>query len=120
MRVTSDLVGAVFEADIILCVTPSEHMRGVFAQIAPMLTRNQIIVSATKGLEETSLLRMSQVDRLAYQQSLRRPQRPILRRGSRSRYPHRHRRRRLRHHRRPHHPARVQLARRSASTPTTT
>jgi glycerol-3-phosphate dehydrogenase (NAD(P)+) len=61
VHVTSDLAAAVFEADIVLCVTPSEHMRGVFGQIAPVLTRNQIIVSATKGLEETSLLRMSQV-----------------------------------------------------------
>jgi glycerol-3-phosphate dehydrogenase (NAD(P)+) len=61
VRVTSDLVGSVFEADIVLCVTPSEHMRVVFGQIAPVLTRNQIVVSATKGLEESSLLRMSQV-----------------------------------------------------------
>jgi glycerol-3-phosphate dehydrogenase (NAD(P)+) len=61
VEVTSDLVASVFEADIVLCVTPSEHMRGVFGQIAPLLTRDQIIVSATKGLEETSLLRMSQV-----------------------------------------------------------
>ena len=61
VHVTSDLVGSVFEADIVLCVTPSEHMRRVFGQIAPVLTRDQIIVSATKGLEEPSLLRMSQV-----------------------------------------------------------
>ena len=61
VRVTSDLPAAVFEADIVLCVTPSEHMRGVFGQIAPLLTRDQIVVSATKGLEEPSLLRMSQV-----------------------------------------------------------
>ena len=59
--VTSDLAAAIFEADIVLCVTPSEHMRSIFGQIAPVLTREQIIVSATKGLEETSLLRMSQV-----------------------------------------------------------
>jgi glycerol-3-phosphate dehydrogenase (NAD(P)+) len=59
--VTSDLPATVFEADIVLCVTPSEHMRRVFGQIAPLLTRDQIIVSATKGLEEPSLLRMSQV-----------------------------------------------------------
>lgn len=59
--VTSDLAAAVEGAEIVLCVTPSEHMRGVVGQIAPMLERNQIIVSATKGLEERSLLRMSQV-----------------------------------------------------------
>jgi glycerol-3-phosphate dehydrogenase (NAD(P)+) len=59
--VTSDLAKAVKGADIVLCVTPSEHMRRVVGQIAPLLTRDQIVVSATKGLEEVSLLRMSQV-----------------------------------------------------------
>jgi glycerol-3-phosphate dehydrogenase (NAD(P)+) len=61
VQVTSDLAAAVEDADIVLCVTPSEHMRRTVAQIAPLLARDQIIVSATKGLEEVSLLRMSQV-----------------------------------------------------------
>lgn len=61
IHVTSDLPGAIFEADIILCVMPSQHLRGVVSHIAPMLTRNQIIVSASKGLEEVTYLRMSQV-----------------------------------------------------------
>jgi glycerol-3-phosphate dehydrogenase (NAD(P)+) len=59
--VTSDLPSAIFEADILLCVTPSQHLRGVITHIAPLLTRNQIILSATKGIEETTFLRMSQV-----------------------------------------------------------
>jgi glycerol-3-phosphate dehydrogenase (NAD(P)+) len=59
--VTSDLPRAIFEADILLCVTPSQHLRSVVTHIAPMLTRNQIIVGASKGLEETTFLRMSQV-----------------------------------------------------------
>jgi len=59
--VTADLAEAVKAAEIVLCVTPSEHMRGVVGQIAPHLTSNQIVVSAAKGLEKTSLLRMSQV-----------------------------------------------------------
>jgi glycerol-3-phosphate dehydrogenase (NAD(P)+) len=59
--VTSELAVAVEGADLVLCVTPSEHMRSVVSSIAPLLMRGQIIVSATKGLEETSLLRMSQV-----------------------------------------------------------
>ncbi len=58
--VTADLA-AVKDAEIVLCVTPSEHLRGVMKQIAPLLSRDQILVSATKGLEEKSLLRMSQV-----------------------------------------------------------
>ncbi len=52
--VTSELEVAVAEADFVLCVTPSEHMRGVVGRIAPMLTRDQMVVSATKGLEEGS------------------------------------------------------------------
>jgi glycerol-3-phosphate dehydrogenase (NAD(P)+) len=61
VMVTSDIARSVFEADIILCVTPSEYLRGVFGNIAPVLDRDQVIVSATKGLEEGTLLRMSQV-----------------------------------------------------------
>lgn len=59
--VTSDLPRAIFEADTLLCVTPSQHLRGVIAHIAPLLTRDQVIVSASKGIEEHTFLRMSQV-----------------------------------------------------------
>jgi glycerol-3-phosphate dehydrogenase (NAD(P)+) len=59
--ITADLPRAIFEADILLCVTPSQHLRGVITHIAPLLTRDQIILSASKGLEEQTFLRMSQV-----------------------------------------------------------
>ncbi len=61
VKVTSDLLASIFEAEIILCVTPSQHLRATIAQIAPVLTRDQILVSASKGMEEASFLRMSQV-----------------------------------------------------------
>jgi glycerol-3-phosphate dehydrogenase (NAD(P)+) len=61
IHVTSDLPRAIFESDILLCVPPSQHLRGIIAHISPMLTRNQIILSASKGIEETTFLRMSQV-----------------------------------------------------------
>jgi glycerol-3-phosphate dehydrogenase (NAD(P)+) len=61
IQITSDLPRAIFEADILLCVTPSQHLRGIITHIAPLLTRNQIILSATKGIEEKTFLRMSQV-----------------------------------------------------------
>lgn len=61
VQITSDLPGAIFEADILLCVTPSQHLRGIMSEIAPLLTRNQVILSASKGIEEGSFLRMSQV-----------------------------------------------------------
>ncbi len=59
--ITADLPRAIFEADVLLCVTPSQHLRGVITQIAPLLTKNQIVLSASKGLEETTFLRMSQL-----------------------------------------------------------
>jgi glycerol-3-phosphate dehydrogenase (NAD(P)+) len=59
--ITADLPRAIFEADVLLCVTPSQHLRDVITQIAPLLTKNQIVLSASKGLEETTFLRMSQV-----------------------------------------------------------
>ena len=61
IQVTSDLPRAIFEADILLCVTPSQYLRETIAHIAPLLTPNQMILSASKGLEEGSNLRMTQV-----------------------------------------------------------
>jgi glycerol-3-phosphate dehydrogenase (NAD(P)+) len=61
INVTPDLPGAIFEADILLCVTPSQHLRETIAHIAPLLTRNQIILSASKGIEERTHLRMTQI-----------------------------------------------------------
>ena len=61
VQVTSDLLAAIFEADIIVSVTPSAHLRSTLQKIAPALTRNQIILCASKGLEETTFLRVTQV-----------------------------------------------------------
>lgn len=61
IHVTSDLPGAIFEADILLCVTPSQYLRETLTHIAPLLTRDQIILSASKGIEDGSFLRMTQV-----------------------------------------------------------
>jgi glycerol-3-phosphate dehydrogenase (NAD(P)+) len=61
VQITADLPGAIFEADILLCVTPSQHLRSTLSTIAPLLTRNQVIISASKGIEDRSFHRMSQV-----------------------------------------------------------
>ena len=52
---------AVGEAEIVVSVIPSEFLRATFTRLRPHLHAGQIIVSATKGVEEHSLLRMSQV-----------------------------------------------------------
>ena len=59
--ITADLPAAIFEADILLCATPSQYLRETIAHIAPLLTRDQLLLSAAKGLEEGSNLRMTQV-----------------------------------------------------------
>jgi glycerol-3-phosphate dehydrogenase (NAD(P)+) len=61
VEITADLPGAIFEADILLCVTPAQVLRRTLAEIAPLLTPDQVILSASKGLEETTFLRMTQV-----------------------------------------------------------
>jgi len=48
-------------ADIALGVMPSQHARGLYAEMRQHLNPSAILVSATKGLERTSLLRMSEV-----------------------------------------------------------
>jgi glycerol-3-phosphate dehydrogenase (NAD(P)+) len=54
---------ALAGADIVLSVMPSHVVREVYAEMNPWLTPTMRLVSATKGLEAGSLLRMSQVIR---------------------------------------------------------
>jgi glycerol-3-phosphate dehydrogenase (NAD(P)+) len=61
ITITSDIHRAADGADILLCVTPSQNLRGIIAQLAPSLSSQQIILSASKGIEDKSFLRMSQV-----------------------------------------------------------
>jgi glycerol-3-phosphate dehydrogenase (NAD(P)+) len=56
-----DLAEALEGADIVVSVMPSQHCRRLFEQMRPLLRTQTMIVSATKGLEETSLLRMTEV-----------------------------------------------------------
>ena len=110
IEVTADLPRAIFEADILLSVTPSQNLRETIAHIAPLLTPEQIILSASKGLEEGTHLRMTPGHRRRHPEPLRHAQRPLFRPGGRRRFPHRGRRR-LRPPADQHlHPARVRLA----------
>jgi len=57
----NDLEGAIKDAQIIVSVMPSQHCRALFERMRPMISPQTLIVSATKGLEEDSLLRMTEV-----------------------------------------------------------
>ena len=61
LLVTGALDEALDDTEIIVSVMPSQHCRALFQQVAPHLKSEALIVSATKGLEETTLLRMTQV-----------------------------------------------------------
>ena len=52
---------AVAPADIIVSVVPSEFLRSTLARLAPHMHAGQIVVSATKGVENGTLLRMTQM-----------------------------------------------------------
>jgi glycerol-3-phosphate dehydrogenase (NAD(P)+) len=52
---------AVAEAHILVSVVPSEFLRPTLARIRPHLRLGQFIVSATKGVEDRTFLRMTQV-----------------------------------------------------------
>ena len=58
---SNDLDPVVDGADIIVSVMPSQHCRELFGRLRRVIPREALIVSATKGLEEGSLLRMSEV-----------------------------------------------------------
>ena len=58
---SSDLGETLEGAEIVLGVMPSHRARGVYERMAPLLDPSMILVSATKGLETGSLLRMSEV-----------------------------------------------------------
>jgi glycerol-3-phosphate dehydrogenase (NAD(P)+) len=57
----SDLAAVLAGAEIVVSVMPSPHCRRLFERMQPLIPPGARIVSATKGLEEKSLLRMSEV-----------------------------------------------------------
>ncbi len=58
---TGQLDQALSGADIVLSVMPSQHCRSLFQAMGPHLNSKMLFVSATKGLEESTLLRMTEV-----------------------------------------------------------
>jgi glycerol-3-phosphate dehydrogenase (NAD(P)+) len=61
VHASAEMGEAIDGAEIVLLVVPSEHLRRICGEMAPFLTGNQTIVNATKGLEDGTCLRMTQV-----------------------------------------------------------
>jgi glycerol-3-phosphate dehydrogenase (NAD(P)+) len=58
---TNSIEQALNRADIVVSVMPSHHTRRVFQEMQPHLRQEMLFVSATKGIENDSLLRMTEV-----------------------------------------------------------
>jgi len=58
---SNDLSATLDGAKIVVSVMPSQHCRDLFERMRPLLPPHAMIVSATKGLEEGSLQRMTEV-----------------------------------------------------------
>lgn len=63
IRITSDLKEALQGSDYIVFVTPSHTVREVSRNVASMSTLNRraVVINASKGLEEKTLCRMSEI-----------------------------------------------------------
>jgi glycerol-3-phosphate dehydrogenase (NAD(P)+) len=61
IAVTDDPAEALETAEIVVSVTPSQFVRSSYEQFVPHLRDGQLLVSATKGIEDGTCLRMSQV-----------------------------------------------------------
>jgi glycerol-3-phosphate dehydrogenase (NAD(P)+) len=61
VEVSGDLARAMAYANFVLTVVPSAHLRGVLHSMAPHLSARTRVVSGGKGIEETTLCRMSQI-----------------------------------------------------------
>jgi glycerol-3-phosphate dehydrogenase (NAD(P)+) len=63
VEITARLEEALAGADIVLSAVPSHLVRSLYEQMRPFLKESTVFVSATKGLENGTLLRMSEVIR---------------------------------------------------------
>jgi glycerol-3-phosphate dehydrogenase (NAD(P)+) len=58
---TNDLASALDRAEIVVSAMPSQHCRRLFERMRQLIPPPALIVSATKGLEEGSLQRMTEI-----------------------------------------------------------
>jgi glycerol-3-phosphate dehydrogenase (NAD(P)+) len=61
VRVTGSLSQALDQAQTVVSAMPSQHCRSLYQQMNADLKSDMLVVSATKGLEKESFLRMSEV-----------------------------------------------------------
>jgi glycerol-3-phosphate dehydrogenase (NAD(P)+) len=73
IAVTGEPAEAVEDSEVFLTAIPSQHLRRVLTKFVPHFPPGAIVVSATKGLEDGTGLRMSQVIEDVFGPKLRSP-----------------------------------------------
>jgi glycerol-3-phosphate dehydrogenase (NAD(P)+) len=61
LQVTASIADAVQHKDLLLLVTPSQRLRENLRLLAPYLDKDTILVNASKGIETSSIKRMTEV-----------------------------------------------------------
>jgi glycerol-3-phosphate dehydrogenase (NAD(P)+) len=61
LRATTDLHEAVRDADVVVSVSPAQHVRRVMTDAVPAIRDGTLVVSASKGIETETLLTMAEV-----------------------------------------------------------
>ncbi len=73
VRISGSLDEVARDADIVVSAMPSHFVRAVWKDLCPFIRTDALVVSATKGIETGSLMRMSQVIEDATDGLLERP-----------------------------------------------
>lgn len=63
VELTDDLARGLQDAQVVLLVVPSQHLRRVYRKCLPHLNPGMLFVNASKGIETGSLRRMSEIIR---------------------------------------------------------
>ena len=61
LRATSSLAEAVEGAEVVVSVSPSQHVRTIMRRAAQVMHRDTLVVSASKGIETSTLETMAEV-----------------------------------------------------------
>ena len=61
MEITSDLESCFLGFDVVVLAVPSPHIRSTLKKMAPCVKQGQIIVNVSKGVEETTLMTLSEI-----------------------------------------------------------
>jgi glycerol-3-phosphate dehydrogenase (NAD(P)+) len=61
LSLDEDVEKVIAGSDIVLFSAPAQHFRSAFASALPYLTKDMVIVNVAKGIEQKSLMRLSEI-----------------------------------------------------------